>query len=106
VALPMRERQAIIKVMARRHVRAVKQERGPMRDELYALAGHNRRYAARLLRAKARGEPARRKRRRGRGAIDGAESETAGRRRRLSRLSSLRRLAWESFKPPYSLRQR
>jgi hypothetical protein len=52
VALSMRERQAITKEMARRYVRASKRERGLMFDELCALAGYNRSYAARLLRAK------------------------------------------------------
>jgi hypothetical protein len=71
VALSMRERQAITKEMARRYVRASKRERGLMLDELCALAGYNRSYAARLLRAKARGEPPRRRRRRGRAPIYG-----------------------------------
>src|SRR5450756_1981381 len=73
VALSMRERQAITKEMARRYVRASKRERGLMLDELCALAGYNRSYAARLLRAKARGEPPRRRRRRGRGPVYGPE---------------------------------
>jgi len=59
MALSMRERQAITKEMARRYVRAGKRERGLMLDELCALAGYNRSYAARLLRARVRGAPLR-----------------------------------------------
>src|SRR5674476_546492 len=44
-----------------------------MLDELCALSGYNRSYAARLLREKARGRPSRRKRRRGRGPVYGPE---------------------------------
>lgn len=73
MALSMRERQAITKEMARRYKRAGKRERGLMLDELCALAGYNRSYAARLLREKVRGEPPRRKRRRGRGPVYGPE---------------------------------
>ena len=69
----MRERQAITKEMARRYVRASKRERRLMLDELCALAGYNRSYAARLLREKVRGAPPRERRRRGRGPVYGAE---------------------------------
>jgi hypothetical protein len=70
----MRERQAITKEMAQRYRRASKRERGRMLDELCALTGYNRSYAARLLRAKARGRPAPRKqKRRGRGPLYGPE---------------------------------
>jgi len=55
VALSMRERQAISREMARRYARATKKQRGAMLDELCALAGYERSYAARLLRARARG---------------------------------------------------
>jgi len=73
VALSMRERQAITREMARRYVRTGKHERGLMLDELCALTGYNRSYAARLLRARARAELPRRKRRRGRRPAYGAE---------------------------------
>ena len=66
MALSMAERRAITREMAKRYVRASKRQRGLMLDELCALAGYNRSYAARLLRAKARGAPPARKRRRGR----------------------------------------
>jgi len=69
----MRERQAITKEMARRYKRAGKRQRGLMLDELCALAGYNRSYAARLLRRRARGSPPSRKRRRGRRATYGRE---------------------------------
>jgi hypothetical protein len=65
----MAERQAITREMARRYAKAFKKQRGLMLDELCALTGYNRSYAARLLRAKARGSPPRRKRRRGRRPI-------------------------------------
>ena len=39
-------------------MRGVKSERGRMLDELCALAGYNRSYAGRLLRARARGPSA------------------------------------------------
>jgi hypothetical protein len=74
VALSIAERQAITKEMAQRYRRASKRERGRMLDELCALTGYNRSYAARLLRAKARGRPPRRKqKRRGRGPLYGPE---------------------------------
>jgi hypothetical protein len=66
VALSMAERRAITREMAKRYAKAPKKQRGRMLDELCALAGYNRSYAARLLRAKARGAPPARKRRRGR----------------------------------------
>lgn len=66
MALSMRERQAITKEMARRYERAGKRERGLMLDELCALAGYNRSYAARLLREGVRAPAPPRKRRRGR----------------------------------------
>ena len=69
----MRERQAITKEMARRYKRASKRERGLMLDELCALSGYNRSYAARLLREKVRGEPPRGRRRRGRRPAYGPE---------------------------------
>lgn len=74
MALSMHERQAITKEMARRYVRAGKRERGLMLDELCALAGYNRSYAARLLRSRARA-PARApaRRRRGRRPVYGPE---------------------------------
>jgi len=64
VALSMRERQAITREMGRRYRRSGKRERGLMLDELCALTGYNRTYAARRLRARARGPapPARKKR--------------------------------------------
>jgi hypothetical protein len=70
----MHERQAITKEMARRYVRAGKRERGLMLDELCALTGYNRSYAARLLRSRARA-PARApaRRRRGRRPVYGPE---------------------------------
>lgn len=55
MALSMAERRAITKEMATRYARATKKQRGLMLDELCALTGHNRSYAARLLRARARG---------------------------------------------------
>src|SRR5450830_51434 len=73
VALSMRERQAITKEMARRYKRASKRERGLMLDELCALAGYNRSYAARRLRERARGPTPRRPRRRGRAPFYGAD---------------------------------
>jgi hypothetical protein len=73
VALSMRERQAITREMARRYVRAGKREGGLMLDELCALTGYNRSYAARLLRARARAEPPRRQRHRGRRPAYGPE---------------------------------
>ena len=73
MALSMRERQAITREMARRYVRAGKRERGLMLDELCALTGYNRSYAARLLRARARAEPPRHRRRRGRRPAYGPE---------------------------------
>jgi len=66
VALSMPERQAITREMARRYKRAGKRERGLMLDELCALSGYNRSYAARRLREVAR-DPTRRRRRRRRG---------------------------------------
>lgn len=66
MALSMAQRQAITKEMAGRYRRASKKQRGLMLDELCALTGYNRSYVARRLRAKARGEPPRRRRRRGR----------------------------------------
>lgn len=51
----MAEKQAITKEMATRYARATKKQRGAMLDELCALAGYNRSYAARRLRARARG---------------------------------------------------
>jgi len=51
----MAERQAITKEMARRYARAEKKQRGAMLDELCALTGYNRSYAARRLRARAHG---------------------------------------------------
>jgi hypothetical protein len=66
VALSMAERQAITREMAKRYGRASKKQRGLMLDELCALAGYNRSYAARLLREQARGAAPRRRRRRGR----------------------------------------
>lgn len=74
MALSMHERQAITKEMARRYVRAGKRERGLMLDELCALTGYNRSYAARLLRSRARA-PARApaRRRRGRRPVYGPE---------------------------------
>ena len=64
MALSMRERQAITREMGRRYRRSGKRERGLMLDELCALTGYNRSYAARRLRARARGPapPARKKR--------------------------------------------
>ena len=73
MALSMRERQAITKEMARRYKRAGKKERGLMLDELCALAGYNRSYAARLLRERTRAAPPRRARRRGRKPAYGPE---------------------------------
>ena|GEM_PF-3000899 len=73
MVLPVRERQAIAKEMARRYVRAGKRERGLMLDELYAFAGYKRSYAARLLRDKVHAERPRRKRRRGRQPAYGPE---------------------------------
>jgi hypothetical protein len=60
----MAERRAITKEMATRYARATKKQRGLMLDELCALSGYNRSYAARLLRERARGPapPARRRR--------------------------------------------
>jgi len=55
VALTMAEKRSITREMGRRYAKASKGERGLMLDELCALAGYNRSYAARLLRARARG---------------------------------------------------
>ena len=55
MALSMAGRQAITKEMARRYARAEKKQRGAMLDELCALTGYNRSYAARRLRARAHG---------------------------------------------------
>ena len=55
MALTMAEKRSITREMAKRYGRASKSERGRMLDELCALAGYNRSYAARLLRARARG---------------------------------------------------
>jgi hypothetical protein len=49
--------------MATRYVRATKKRRGAMLDELCALTGYNRSYAARLLRTRARGPAPPRRRR-------------------------------------------
>jgi hypothetical protein len=57
VALSMAERRAVTREMARRYARAGKKERGLMLDELCALSGYERSYAARLLRARALGPP-------------------------------------------------
>lgn len=74
MALSMRERQAITREMARRYAKAGKKERGLMLNELCALTGYNRSYAARLLRAKARGPaPRRKQKRRGRRPLYGPE---------------------------------
>jgi len=74
VALSMRERQAITREMAKRYAKASKKQRGAMLDELCALAGYNRSYAARRLRAAARGPtPRRKRRRRGRRPLYGPE---------------------------------
>lgn len=59
----MAERRAITKEMATRYVRATKKQRGAMLDELCALTGFNRSYAARRLRARARGPAPPRRRR-------------------------------------------
>ena len=53
MGLSICERQAITKEMARRYKRTSKRERGLMLDELCALSGYNRSYAARLLRNRA-----------------------------------------------------
>jgi hypothetical protein len=66
MALSMHERQAITKEMAKRYARASKKQRGVMLDELCALTGYERSYAARLLRAPLRAPGPRRPRRRGR----------------------------------------
>lgn len=63
MALTMAERRSITREMARRYARAAKGERGRMLDELCALAGYNRSYAARLLRLRAKGPPPARARR-------------------------------------------
>jgi hypothetical protein len=55
VALSMAERRSITREMGRRYGKASKRERGLMLDELCALAGYNRSYAARLLRERTRG---------------------------------------------------
>ena len=55
MALTMAEKRSITREMGRRYAKASKGERGRMLDELCALAGYNRSYAARLLRARARG---------------------------------------------------
>ena len=53
----MAERRSITREMARRYAKASKGERGRMLDELCALVGYNRSYAARLLRGRAREAP-------------------------------------------------
>ena len=75
MALSMATRKQVTKEMAQRYVRARKRERGRMLDELCALTGYNRSYAARLLRLRARA-PARPAgaRRRDRGRIYGPET--------------------------------
>ena len=64
MALSMAERQAITREMARRYAKVAKKQRGLMLDELCALSGYNRSYAARLLRERARGSPPAQRRRR------------------------------------------
>lgn len=54
MALSMAERKAITGEMAKRYAKATKKQRGAMLDELCALTGYNRSYAARRLRAHAR----------------------------------------------------
>jgi len=76
VALTMAERQAISKEMAKRYAKATKKQRGVMLDELCALTGYNRSYAARLLRERARAGPRRAGRRRGRKALYTRELRT------------------------------
>ena len=75
MALSMATKKQVTKEMAQRYARARKRERGRMLDELCALAGYNRSYAARLLRLRARA-PARPAgaRRRDRGRIYGPET--------------------------------
>ena len=73
MALSMAERGSITREMAKRYARASKRQRGLMLDELCALAGYNRSYAARLLRKRARGAPPRRKRTRGRRSTYGPD---------------------------------
>ena len=73
MALSMRERQAITKEMAKRYAKASKKQRGAMLDELCALAGYNRGYAARLLRHRARAAPRRGAARHGRRALYSGE---------------------------------
>lgn len=74
MALSMATRKAITKEMARRYVRARKRERSRMLDELRALAGYNRSYAARVLRARAAAGPARKPPRRRRPHTYGPET--------------------------------
>jgi LacI family transcriptional regulator len=59
IGLSKRERQALVQEMARRYERAGKRERGLMLDELCTLAGCDRGYAARLLRAEVGAPPQR-----------------------------------------------
>ena len=63
MALTMAERRSIAREMGKRYGRASKSERGRMLDELCALTGYNRSYAARLLRSRARGPAPPRRRR-------------------------------------------
>ena len=60
MALSMATRKQVTKEMAQRHRRARKRERTRTLDELCALTGHNRSYAARLscLRARSPAMPA------------------------------------------------
>lgn len=60
MALSMATRKAITKEMAQRYAPARKGERSRMLDELCALTGYNRSYAARLLRTCARAAARRR----------------------------------------------
>ena len=55
MTLSMAERRAMTREMGRRYAKASKKQRGAMLDELCALTGYNRSYAARLLRERARG---------------------------------------------------
>jgi hypothetical protein len=71
--LSMAERRSITKEMARCYVRAQKKQRGLMLDELCALTGYERSYAARLLRARARPERPRKPAKRGRRPTYGRE---------------------------------
>jgi len=53
VPLTLRERQSVVRELARKYLRAPRKEKGRILDQLAQLTGYNRSYAARALRAAA-----------------------------------------------------